>query len=158
MLHSDQRIVGKRRQRKRITTLSQRFRIERRSIISEESLHDVEYRRLTRTRFAVEDNEFVNLTAIASQDSSDSPFNLLSFLGIVECTDEFVPIHRLAIRQRIRQSKRRVIILSDGRIGKYRFTIERAIGIDHVFDPESIPLPHAITVSSAQPRKQADLG
>ena len=135
MLYCDQRIISKRRQRESIATLSQRFGIERRSVISEERLHNVEDRRLTRTRLTVEDKELVNLTAVASQDSPDTPFNLLSLLRVVERVYELVPIHRLAIRQRVWQPERRVILLPDWCVCKYRLAIERVIGIDHVLSP-----------------------
>ena len=110
VLQGNERVSSKRRQSETVVSTSKCLRLERGRISLEQSLDDVDDRRLARTALTIEDKELLDPLRIAFEYRSNSPFDLPEVVLVIQGRDKLVPTVGRTRLQRIWKSLTRVVL------------------------------------------------
>ena len=150
VLDSYEGVCGKRRKSETVCPASQRLRLECGCVAVEQSLDDVDNRRLTRTALAVEHEELLDPLRVTLEYRSDSPFDLASVLLIIQCRDQPIPALSRTRLQRIWKSLTRIVLAARFVVCKDQFPIQLDMGVGQILNPPTIDRPALRVVGAHQ--------
>ena len=127
VLYRYERVVPEHLQRERVVEGREGLRLERVVISLEQHLHYVQHSGLSGPGAAVENEELLDILAVACDYASDSPFYLLPLDRIVQGPYEFLPRVQRARLYGIREPLADVVVLRHLVVGEGQLRVELVV-------------------------------
>src|SRR5438309_1593523 len=102
---------------------AQRLAVEYRVVTLEESLDDIQDRRLADSRLSVEDQELLDPPRVSGNDGTDSPLELVLLFRSVEQVNQFRPCRDITLADGVGQTLACVVGLLYLRVREDEFVI-----------------------------------